>query len=57
MRLLRIAKIFRVFIRHRLDRLVPDDLVLPLWVKFFMAPLKLLPVPAATAAVSLRLAF
>lgn len=57
MRLLRIAKIFRVFIRHRLDRLVPDDLVLPLWVKLFMAPLKLLPVPGNTAAVSLRLAF
>ena len=57
MRLIRIAKIIRVFITHRLDRLVPDDLILPLWVKLLMVPLKLVPVPGDTAAVSLRLTF
>jgi ubiquinone biosynthesis protein len=56
-RIVRIVRILRVFIGNRLDRLVPDDLVLPLWVRLIMLPIKLLPVPADSAAVSLRLAF
>lgn len=57
MRLIRITRILWVFIKHRLDRLLPDDLMLPMWVKLFLVPFKLVPVPREAAAVSLRLTF
>ncbi len=57
MRLFRFFKIFRVVIKHRLDRLFPVDLVLPLWLRLALAPLKLFPTPDVHSAISLRLAF
>lgn len=56
MRLFRIIKILKVFTRHRLDRLLPADIRLPWWASLLMGPLKLMPTPNNTAAVSLRLA-
>ncbi len=57
MRLLRVAKILRVSLRHRVDLLLPDNLNLPLWARLLMTPLKLLPTPEASEGVCLRLTF
>jgi ubiquinone biosynthesis protein len=55
MRLLRIVRILFVFIRYRLDRLLPDGAVLPLWLKAVHAMVRLLPEPETSAETSLRL--
>ncbi|MBQ76432.1 MAG: ubiquinone biosynthesis regulatory protein kinase UbiB [Gammaproteobacteria bacterium] len=57
MRLLRIARILRVSLRHRVDLLLPDNLNLPLWARILMKPLMLLPRPKASEGVCLRLTF
>ncbi len=41
---------------YRLDRLVPDHLILPIWLKVILLPIRLIPEPAPSAAQSLRLA-
>jgi len=55
MRLLRILTILRVICRHRLDRLLPPALPLPLWTRLLLAPLRWLPAPASRPAQSLRI--
>ena len=56
MRTIRIISILLNFTRHRLDRLIPDDFPLPLMVRVLASPVKLVPNPKQSPAVSLRLA-
>ena len=56
MKLVRIVSIFVKITRHRLDRLVPAHLRLPLWLTVIVASLRVFPEPAESPAVSLRLA-
>lgn len=56
MRLIRLLKILVVLTKYRLDRLLPDSLAIPLWLNFFLWPVKLLPKPADEPATCLRLA-
>jgi ubiquinone biosynthesis protein len=49
-------KILFVLTRYRIDRLLPDYLTLPFWLRFLIWPIKLLPRPADQPAVCLRLA-
>ncbi len=56
MRFFRIIRIITVSVRHRLDRLIPETVPLPWWFRALVGPLRLFPVPAASPAVSLRLA-
>ena len=56
MRILRILKILTVVARHRLDRLLPRE-VMPFWLRILASPLKLFPVPGISPSASLRTAF
>ena len=56
MRLLRMLNILRVASKHRLDRLLPPDLALPLWARLPLGLLRVIPAPAASPAASLRMA-
>jgi len=56
LRLIRLLKILYVLTRYRLDRLLPDYLTMPLWLRFILWPMKLLPKPADEPAACLRLA-
>jgi ubiquinone biosynthesis protein len=56
MRTIRIISIVLIFTRYRLERLIPDDFPLPLIVRLLISPLKLIPKPKQSPAVSLRLA-
>ncbi len=56
MRTIRIIRIALTFTRYRLDRLIPEDFPLPVWVRIFIAPIKIFPVPKHTPPISLRLA-
>lgn len=56
MQILRVFYIIFIISRNRLDRLIPPE-KLPLWAKFLLLPLKILPTPKVSKAVSLRLSF
>ena len=56
MRLLRILKILKVVIVHRLDNLIPDKRKLPWLVRIALSPLAILPAVKTHPAISLRLA-
>tara|TARA_E500000331_G_scaffold245715_1_gene236135 strand:+ start:2735 stop:4375 length:1641 start_codon:yes stop_codon:yes gene_type:complete len=56
---MKIARIIRIFLelaRHRLDRLIPANTSLPLWLSAIAVCLRIFPTPKDSPAVSLRLA-
>ena len=56
MHVFRLLRILGVIVRYRLDRIIPQDLIIPFWLKCPMSILRLFPTPASSAAVSLRMA-
>ncbi len=56
MKLVRIIRIFVEIARHRLDRLVPANVRLPLWLTIITVSLRVFPETKDSPAVSLRLA-
>lgn len=57
MRLFRIIQILFIVGRKRLDRLLPPELHLPVWIRLFLFGLNIFPKPKEAAPVSLRLTF
>ncbi len=57
MRILRLLQIAWIILRFRLDRLIPQEMQLPLPIAILRWSLGLLPEPSISPAVSLRLAF
>jgi len=56
MRIFRICKILFICAKYRLDRMLPASHV-PVWFRLVLSPLKILPGPEQSPAVSLRLMF
>ncbi|MBD3646626.1 MAG: ubiquinone biosynthesis regulatory protein kinase UbiB, partial [Pseudomonadales bacterium] len=56
-RLFRILQILFIVGRKRLDRLLPEELQLPVWIRIFLFFLNVFPKPKESAPVSLRLTF
>ena len=56
MHVFRLLRILGVIVRYRLDRIIPQDLIIPFWLKCPMSILRLFPTPASSAAVSVRMA-
>jgi ubiquinone biosynthesis protein len=56
LRLIRLLKIIWVLIKFRLDRLIPEHIDLPFWMKLLLFPISLFPEPDEPPAASLRLA-
>ena len=54
MRIFRILKILKVVLGNRLDRLIPNNVQLPLLVRVILQFLKIFPEPASSPASSLR---
>ncbi len=54
--MIRALRILWALARHRLDRLIPPQIALPLWARFLRGCLRLIPVPVNPPAASLRLA-
>ncbi len=56
MHLLRVVRILLTIVRYRLDRLIPQEVVLPMWLNWCRHLFRIAPAPSTNPEVSLRIA-